>query len=411
MSDNIPFEMQMEIMKKLPVKSLIQFRSVCKAWKSLIDSPDFITQYNGQHTNPQHLFLTYCDYEDKYVSIADDHTFPHHKVHLTFPEWLLEYDYDLIGCSHGLLCLSYYEDQTRIAIIWNILIRKAIAALVPNVAGGEVYKNVLGFGVCRETTDPKIVKITPIRSQSAMESVTWHAEVFTLSTGTWRSPYNGNLPRSSIEFDSYCDQVVTIDGSIYWLAADSMADVDGGFRFDYTIISFDFTREEFKEVSLPDSLAHQRYKHILSVLKLKESLVVLERVNDLAYDVWMMEDGVSKLFTKLFTINVSTRCAKVKGFRKSGEPIISFSFSINDNHNKVVYEPYSKHNDNVVIDNIFASYYLVPYMETLLLLNQPDHNEVETLKFEDDWLLEPSFSYGFNGKRITEDDYFMDYGM
>ncbi|MFS8020038.1 putative F-box domain-containing protein [Helianthus anomalus] len=369
MSDNIPFEMQMEmeIMKKLLAKSLIQFRSVCKAWKSLIDSPDFITQYNGQHTNPQHLFLTYCDCEDKYVSVAaDDHTFPHHKVPLTFPQWLLDYDYDLIGCSHGLLCV-------------------------------EVYKNVLGFGVCRETTDPKIVKITPIPSQSAMESVTWHAEVFSLSTGTWRSPYSGNLPRSSIEFDSYCDQVVTIDGCIYWLAADR-ADVDGGFRFDYMIISFDFTREEFKEVSLPDSLAHQRYKDILSVLKLKESLVVLERVNDLGYD--------------LFTINVSTGDAKVKGFRKSGEPIISFSFSIYDNRNKVVYEPYSKHNDNVVIDNIFASYYLIPYMETLLLLNQPDltvHNQVETLKFEDDWLLEPSFSYGFKGNSFPEDDYFMDY--
>ncbi|KAJ0781554.1 putative F-box domain-containing protein [Helianthus annuus] len=177
MSDNIPFEMQMEIMKKLPVKSLIQFRSVCKPWNSLIDSPDFITQYNGQRTNPQHLFLTYYSCGDKYVSIADDHTFPQHKVPLTFPQWLLDYDYDLIGCSHGLLCLSYYEDQTRIAIIWNILIRKAIVVLVPNVAGGEVYKNGLGFGVCRETTGPKIVKITPIRSQSAMESVTWHAEV------------------------------------------------------------------------------------------------------------------------------------------------------------------------------------------------------------------------------------------
>ncbi|XP_022042357.1 F-box protein At5g18160-like [Helianthus annuus] len=333
MSDNIPFEMQMEIMKKLPVKSLIQFRSVCKPWNSLIDSPDFITQYNGQRTNPQHLFLTYYSCGDKYVSIADDHTFPHHKVPLTFPQWLLDYDYDLIGCSHGLLCLSYYEDQTRIAIIWNILIRKAIAVLVPSVAGGE-------------------------------------------------------------------------------LAADR-ADVDGGFRFDYTIISFDFTREEFKEVSLPDSLAHQRYNDILSVLKLKESLVVLERVNDLGYDVWMMEDGVSKLFTKLFTINVSTRCAKVKGFRKSGEPIISFSFS-NDNRNKVVYEPYSKHNDKVkaVIDNIFALYYLIPYMETLLLLNQLDltvHNQVETFKFEDDWLLEPSFSYGFKGNSFPEDDYFMDY--
>ncbi|MFS8020210.1 putative F-box domain-containing protein [Helianthus anomalus] len=48
MSDNIPFEIQVEIIKKLRVKSLIQFRSVSKAWKSLIDSSDFITHYNTQ---------------------------------------------------------------------------------------------------------------------------------------------------------------------------------------------------------------------------------------------------------------------------------------------------------------------------------------------------------------------------
>ncbi|GJS20103.1 probable galacturonosyltransferase 7 isoform X2 [Tanacetum coccineum] len=43
MSDNIPFEIQMEIIKKVPdVGSLIRFRSVSKPWKSFIDSPQCI---------------------------------------------------------------------------------------------------------------------------------------------------------------------------------------------------------------------------------------------------------------------------------------------------------------------------------------------------------------------------------
>ncbi|KAJ0818201.1 putative F-box domain-containing protein [Helianthus annuus] len=45
MSDNVPFEIQEEIIKRLPVKSLIRFRSVSKSWKSLIDSSNFITHY------------------------------------------------------------------------------------------------------------------------------------------------------------------------------------------------------------------------------------------------------------------------------------------------------------------------------------------------------------------------------
>uniref|UniRef100_A0A251U1I1 Putative F-box domain-containing protein n=1 Tax=Helianthus annuus TaxID=4232 RepID=A0A251U1I1_HELAN len=54
MSDNIPFELQSEIMKRLPAESLIRFRSVCKSWKSLIHSSDFIAGYRGQ----QHLIVS-----------------------------------------------------------------------------------------------------------------------------------------------------------------------------------------------------------------------------------------------------------------------------------------------------------------------------------------------------------------
>ncbi|MFS8015804.1 putative F-box-like domain superfamily protein [Helianthus anomalus] len=67
-------------MKMLPVNSLLRFRSICKQWKSLILSSDFIAHYRSQQ---QHLFVSYHDYGPKYVSIADDHTFPQRKVSLT----------------------------------------------------------------------------------------------------------------------------------------------------------------------------------------------------------------------------------------------------------------------------------------------------------------------------------------
>nr|GEY33337.1 putative F-box domain-containing protein [Tanacetum cinerariifolium] len=47
MSDLIPFDMQSKIIERLPVKSLIQFRSVSKQWMSFIDNPKFIKNYHG----------------------------------------------------------------------------------------------------------------------------------------------------------------------------------------------------------------------------------------------------------------------------------------------------------------------------------------------------------------------------
>ncbi|MFS8006005.1 putative F-box domain-containing protein [Helianthus anomalus] len=79
MADHIPFEIQSEIMRSRPVKSLLRFRSVSNSCKSLVDSSHFIKHYIGPQ---QHLLVKYLDVDsfmEKYVSIVDDdddRTFP-----------------------------------------------------------------------------------------------------------------------------------------------------------------------------------------------------------------------------------------------------------------------------------------------------------------------------------------------
>ncbi|MFS8020730.1 hypothetical protein Hanom_Chr16g01419111 [Helianthus anomalus] len=169
MSDNIPFEIQVEILKRLPVKSLIQFQ---------------LLRYKDCQAN----------YELKYVSIIDDETFPGNKVSLTHPVLcqMCEH-YSIIGYSHGLFCF-YHEAQvvcdghsfrTSMAVLWNPSMRKSVDVVVSNVANGVTYETVLGFGVCRETSDPKIVKITHIVRWGDIGSashITCQVEVYTLST-------------------------------------------------------------------------------------------------------------------------------------------------------------------------------------------------------------------------------------
>ncbi|XP_076928529.1 F-box protein At4g22390-like [Bidens hawaiensis] len=200
MSDYIPADIQLEIMTRLPLKSLIQFRSVSKTWKSIIDSSAFISKHynNGHHTQTQvqHLLVMYQDtrsgfiglVEDKYVSIVDDHTFPKQIVSLTPPPLVKKLQCPrLIGTSRGLVGLysQHYRDSTSttdVVVIWNVSIRKAVAVFVPNVAQ-ELCRSTttLGFGVCRVTNDPKIVKIKQFANCNPIE-----VEVFTLSTGAWR---------------------------------------------------------------------------------------------------------------------------------------------------------------------------------------------------------------------------------
>ncbi|MFS8002268.1 putative F-box domain-containing protein [Helianthus anomalus] len=221
MSDHIPFEIQSEIMKKLPVKSLLRFRSISKSCKSLIESSDFITHYSSQQ---QHLLVSYKDLvnnEQQHLSIVDDDSFPTQRVSVTLP--------------------PLFDDIDANAVIWNPSIRKAVTVVMPPVI---TYATVQGFGFCRGTTDPKIVKIDNRNwwrdPTSPVTTNPWKVEVFTLSTKSWRSLYSSILPRSNSIY-IHGNQVV-IDGCFYWLGNDS---VTGAGTCCHSIVSFDMTSEEF----------------------------------------------------------------------------------------------------------------------------------------------------------------------
>ncbi|GJR82113.1 F-box domain containing protein [Tanacetum coccineum] len=59
MSDSVPFDIQMDIMNRLPVKSLLQFRTVSKQWKSCIDLINFQNTYGVRSCNDCCMILRY----------------------------------------------------------------------------------------------------------------------------------------------------------------------------------------------------------------------------------------------------------------------------------------------------------------------------------------------------------------
>ncbi|KAJ0845051.1 hypothetical protein HanRHA438_Chr15g0709261 [Helianthus annuus] len=83
-------------------------------------------------------------------------------------------------------------------------------------------------------------------------------------------------------------------------------------------VSFDMTSEEY-QVILSDANSH------ISMSYLGNSLVVCKDVeHDINGDLclWMMRGGVSNSFIKQFSITPNGH-ATLRGFRKSGKPIIA----------------------------------------------------------------------------------------
>ncbi|GJY29433.1 F-box domain containing protein [Tanacetum coccineum] len=364
MSDHIPFEIQSEIIKNLPVKSLLQFRCVSKQWKSLIDSSEFIKNCHINRTNPQHHLLVEnkLDYVRTYTSIIDDTTFPQQKFPLTAPESLnLLRITKTLGSANGLLCFcGFYGDSvSKMVVIWNPSIRKCVSIVIPNVLTYPHGHTTIGFGVCPDTSDPKLVKINVNKIKIPY---TWVVEVFTLSTRIWKTVYRGTPFKS---YDFSWDHV-SIDGIIYWHTV----------RFDERlwsnyIISFNLKTEKFGEVSLSERLARA---YNLVVAKVNESLCLLEYYNEgetSVCGVWTKKDGINKPFTKIYTVKVEGKSVfyRLLGFRNNGEVVLEMEDDNDKGYAVELYEPSSGHISGVGM-NGNATFSAMSYMETLILLHE-----------------------------------------
>ncbi|CAH1435492.1 unnamed protein product [Lactuca virosa] len=379
MSDELPFHIQEAILKRLPIKSLIQFRSVSRTWKSLIDSSEFIAAHSVSHTQPQHLFVSYTDTkEDKYVSFIDDDSFPQHRFVPSLP--LSIRHPRIVGSSYGLLCFkgdsaSIY--RKRIAVLLNPSIRKSIAIALPDM----IYTNhliVLGFGVCPVTIDTKIIQITQMRWGWGSELKSeignfWEVKVYKQSSGKFTS-LSGNLPSISIHI---MGPQVVIGKSIYWCAVDC-ATADSVLKTRNLIMSFDLTNESFEVIDLPDRIAILPLSQF-SVSKLRESLVMVE-YNRRGYDptdveqvcctVWMVERGVERSFTNLFTIKAPGDLMTAVGFTRKGGPIMELQeYTFESPEELVVYEPNSELSNHLISG---SSFIVNSYTETLVLLGSSD---------------------------------------
>ncbi|GJX89753.1 F-box protein-like protein [Tanacetum coccineum] len=376
MSDNIPFDIQMEIIKRVPdVKSLIRFRAVSKQWKSFIDSSEFIACYGARRSQPHHLLLRYEEsIEVKYLSFLDDVSFPHQQQDFApnVPLLIKQLIYsEVIGSSCGLWCLHDYSslETEEMVVIWNPSIRKSVCIVVPCVLKYCPSQKMThyGFGVCPSTYDPNIVIMS--HSHVCLEKKDmdmWQVGIFTLSSKTWKMIPTSNVPCQSIRLKSSTQ--VAIDRFIFWVAYD-----DGVSQYKSLIMSFDLISQEFKQVNLPVSILNPSD---ISISKLNESLVVSAYtvdVNGLVHGVWMMgeEGDVMTSFTKLFNIKTHDESvSRVLGFTMSGEPIMETQFRW---YNTVeIYKPCSEQINDLGINGDCGSFFIYPYTETLLLVDHLD---------------------------------------
>jgi len=298
----LPFDLIVEILCRLPVKLLMQFRCICKSWNSLISDSKFAKQHLHMSTTLGLHSFHYNYSVRKYFLMS----YPLDSVSAILstnvaqlqyaPNSIDEYSrsFYFVGSCNGMLCLAHNHCDCYF-LVWNPSIRK-FKELPPFQKKSELsidIKMTHGFGYDHVNDKYKVVVVLHYDVDILPGEVSLfdktEVKVYTFGTDFWKSikefPFDG-VPVESGKF---------VSGTINWLASKHRKRNGPCF-----IVSFDLEDESYQEILMPDYGEVDAYDLSLGVLR--DSLCMISD-----HDVWVMKEyGNKDSWTKLFT--VSDKC-------------------------------------------------------------------------------------------------------
>ncbi|KAK9016743.1 hypothetical protein V6N11_079237 [Hibiscus sabdariffa] len=313
MSDYMPVEVILKILKRLPVKSLVRCRSVCKTWNTLICGPSFIsTHLQDSLSNNTPLLLLGCKKQGrhKFSLHYDNDGFEEFKQ-LQFPPFGCMADSPLVGSCNGLICVQLVTYDDHMYVLWNPSIQKYIHLPQESVSQ-TAYINV-GFGFDSTTNDYKLLLVG-----FDMDDKWIQPYLFSLNGNSWKRvtavyPNYDFGPETSLPF---------VSGAVHWLGQQERR--DGGFGL--AILGFDLSAENFFEINMPESLIGLCLVD-LSIMKYGESSIAVSTLpTDAEHELWVMKKyGVVESWSKVLALHrvpQFERIPTVMGFRKNGEALL-----------------------------------------------------------------------------------------
>ncbi|GMI70328.1 hypothetical protein like AT3G06240 [Hibiscus trionum] len=360
----VPEVLVLEILSKLPVKSLTRFRCVCKPWSSSFQTPHFITKH---HRNNLNVLLKRCNgnthgdiHYFSQLSTEKGHNFSvKQNIHLPFFEncW---YAPVVDGPCNGILCLHDHDK----AALWNPSTREFKILPQSSVQRPPLVDSTsfgcFGFGFDPRTDDYKVVRfVTNYFEENEDEGLMafWshQVELYSLRNDSWKEI---SVPEvhayGSPLFNNY------INGFYYWQAIRDS---------DYLILAFDMVDEKFSTLPLPQfggTLA-QYYLQLLDFNGLLGAIFYPREGTDKSFDLWVMNGS----WTKTLSIESVPGVERPLGFWKNGELFLESS-----DHELVLFDPSTRELKNLGIHAYRETMQIIGYVESLIPINgRSEHEE------------------------------------
>nr|XP_043611918.1 putative F-box protein At3g16210 [Erigeron canadensis] len=304
MPDYMCEELMINILSRLPPKSLLRFRSVSKSLRSCIDSPSFI-RLRTLRSSTTKVFIRHMCNQGLDVDFYTLHTkgelplCPQTGYNDTKP---IKYNFSssvIVGSCNGIFCLA---DDEKDIYLWNPSIRRAVKVHdLTSWSLNELY----GFGFDPIVDDYKILKI------SYSLSGQWTSSVYAVKTGIWSEI--SSTPTTT-SFSTEVSRSCFLNGALHWL-------VKRIIRYDHmsmtylNILTFDLSTHVFGEIELPKR--NWESGHLIII----EGCLAASSSRDGKCLIWIMREYNWSVFF-VFGLNVIGRDLQVLPFSTNDKDLM-----------------------------------------------------------------------------------------
>ena len=348
----------MDIISRLPEKSLVRFKSVSKSWRSLA-------------SKALHLLLHSSDRDSNYLTIIPKkfsgertvckvihnnvESFETNEIEIPLRRPSERYS---VLCSHnGILCMS---DGCRFFYLWNA--SKSIFRSIPYPPYplGDRTKMITTHGIGSDPLNRAflIIRIIYFSGCSGIDAGTLltpakklpHAEVYSLNTNSW------SRIESVVPCLAYDEPTTFFNGAIHWRA------------FNHVIMYFKTAELVFGKIKLPVKCFDHIFWYLWKPAVLLESLafIVIGSVHahparNKICDIWIMDKyGVVETWTKLFTIPLRDAfVARPLGITEDDELLQDLDGEL------ICYDLYSRQNQSLGFQGAFKTFHVDTFTESL----------------------------------------------
>ncbi|XVF83903.1 hypothetical protein PTKIN_Ptkin16aG0531400 [Pterospermum kingtungense] len=335
---NWPGDILIEILLKLPVKSIIRFKSVAKTWDHMFQNPSFVSQHFSISQKKSKRLLV-CNWEgdiDEGIKdivmrlFVDEALVSHHNCRQQLPPHFAAMNVFFYICAdNGMFCLL--DGRSSMFTLWNPATREFRNLPECNqIFPPKTYRYLvptLGFGLDPFSNDYKVVCVWDYMYKDT--NITGRDYTFyKMSTDSWRVLKEEEVPFSVDLIIRPSMSNACVNGVYYWLAFYRMPRPGRAMFVDNKVLAFHLGSEVFELIESPLSETSEILGQLL-LLHDRISICDTEynNIHRRSNNVWVLNDEGQ--WTKVLKIEPVLEYRKLFGFWKNSKVLLeSFSWEL-----------------------------------------------------------------------------------